>query len=454
MKKIIPLVLAVFLLSVQAVSAAGIVEVEISAANPNQTAELGRHVLYNITVTNRMDNPDRFLVRFSGPRLEWRWPTRMDALLEPMESRTFTAEFVPMIAGEYVYGVEAVSQTNPAIKSATTIYLTAVEPPPVRINRLEATVNGNQLDTSLDVNVDKKKVLDIQYVIKDSKERVVKTESLSTEVTGADVIVKPISLDGVRAGDNSLEVRVSGLVKSAEFSLDAVRDVEETEEKIAGFGYEETVIRVTNKGNVVEKGYVVKRGIPKGDFATAFITKPANCLDGTNSQTCTFIIPEIEPGTGATISYRIEYWPSYSKIIAALFIITVLGVYYYKRISRPRILKRVTTSKGGTTHHVLLEIKAPKLKNLENVIVRDWVSPLAKVLHDEFAHAKPVTRRSDAGTELIWQLGRMAKKEERILSYKINTLIEGSLKMPRAYLRFRDKKGGRTRVYSRSIVIG
>ena len=103
-------------------------------------------------------------------------------------------------------------------------------------------------------------------------------------------------------------------------------------------------------------------------------------------------------------------------------------------------------------YHVIIEIKAPN-KNLSNAVVRDWVSPLAHVDKDGFKHAKPVVRKSEAGTELIWRLGDIIAKEERILSYKIKTIVQGHLKMPKAYIRFMNKKGERVRVNSGHIEI-
>lgn len=453
MKRIIPLVFVICLVCAQGVFAEEIIEVEIESEPVNQSVEVGKHAVYSINVTNRMDNPDSFVVKFYGSRTEWRWPTNVELELDPMESKTVTAEFIPQLSGEYKYDVMVLSETNRNINSSTTIYLNSIIPPPVKINNLTAILNNGSLDTSLDVRTRESTTLDIQYVIRDSDGRVFKSESLSSEVEGEDVIVKSISLEGARAGKNTLRVSVGDGSAEQEFNLEAVHNVQKEEERTSGFGYEEISILVTNNGNVVEKGYVVKKGIAKGDFVTAFLTEPSSCLDSADSKTCTFIIDEIQPGATARVTYRIDYWPSYSKIIAAIIILILGGVYYYFRISKPKISKRIVR-KGKNNYHVLLEIKAPKIRKLKNVIVRDWVSPLAKVAKEEFKHAKPAAiKKSDAGTELIWQLGKMAKKEERILSYKINTLVEGTLKMPRAYLRFKDDEGGRTRVYSQSVMV-
>jgi len=123
------------------------------------------------------------------------------------------------------------------------------------------------------------------------------------------------------------------------------------------------------------------------------------------------------------------------------------------KVTAPRIKKRHISSKG-TTHTIALEIKNPfSRKNLRNVIIRDWVSPLAKVIHQEFDSLKPIIRRTEAGTELIWKLGDLIGKEERIITYKLQSFVEGQLKMPRAYLRYRDDSGKGSKVFSKGVVV-
>ena len=85
-------------------------------------------------------------------------------------------------------------------------------------------------------------------------------------------------------------------------------------------------------------------------------------------------------------------------------------------------------------------------------MVRDWVSPLASVVN-QFDSVKPVIRKSDAGTELIWKLDKIDKKDDRILSYKIRTMINGEIKMPRAYIRYKNTKGEKGKVYSNPLLV-
>jgi hypothetical protein len=89
----------------------------------------------------------------------------------------------------------------------------------------------------------------------------------------------------------------------------------------------------------------------------------------------------------------------------------------------------------------------------KNVIVRDWVSPLATVIMEEFEAVRPVVKRSDAGTELVWSLGDMKPREERLLSYKIRPVVYGNLKLARASMRYKNRKGERKRIHSNPVFI-
>ena len=66
---------------------------------------------------------------------------------------------------------------------------------------------------------------------------------------------------------------------------------------------------------------------------------------------------------------------------------------------------------------------------------------------------KPLVRRSDAGTELIWKLGDIKPKETRIITYPIKALVSGNLKMPKAYIRFNKPNGKLRRLFSKPLII-
>ena len=249
----------------------------------------------------------------------------------------------------------------------------------------------------------------------------------------------------------SSDVLEHDIKQTAEFEVAAIHDVVKTTKKTITPLYEEVTVTLHNRGNVVEENYVVLQTTPV-NLLTGFITKPAHCYEEGGDRICNYVIERIEPGGTAYISYRIEYWPVLIQYSIGIIIALIIIGFSFIRITKPTINKKY--KKGGKNKHsIILEIKNPFRQHLNNVIVRDWVSPLAKVLYEEIEAVKPIIRKSEAGTELIWKLGNIKPKEIRLLNYKIKTFVEGSLKMPRAYMRFRTNKGKRTRVYSRPLVV-
>jgi len=85
---------------------------------------------------------------------------------------------------------------------------------------------------------------------------------------------------------------------------------------------------------------------------------------------------------------------------------------------------------------VSLEIKNIG-ENLKEVIIDDFIPPVAKLVKD-FETVKPKITKNSAGvTKVTWNLKDLDKHENRILTYKIETLI-GTLdyiKLPKATLK-------------------
>jgi len=186
---------------------------------------------------------------------------------------------------------------------------------------------------------------------------------------------------------------------------------------------------------------------------TGLVVKPAECDESGEKTMCASTIDRLDPGQTVSITYMIEYWPSYAGWAAGIVASLIVLFVGFSHATSPKISKKHVSTKGKL-HTIALDIKNPySRKHLNNVIIRDWVSPLARVVTDDSGSLKPITRRTEAGTELIWKLGDFRGKEERVISYKLKSMVEGQLKMPRAYLRYRDETGKGSKVFSKGVVI-
>jgi hypothetical protein len=215
------------------------------------------------------------------------------------------------------------------------------------------------------------------------------------------------------------------------------------------------VISVTNDGNLVERDYYVKKEEPL-DFMTGLLTKPSeNCMEEEGKMLCTYVVKEIKPGATAYVTYSVSYWPAFNGYLMVSVITVGLVLYSFLRATTPKITKH-HSRKGEGKHNISIHVRNPFFHRLNDVVVKDWISPLAQVLHEEIESTRPVARRlEDGGTELIWKLGEMKPREERILQYKVHPLVRGDLKMPGAHLKFtRGKEEKKIKLQSNGIVLG
>lgn len=139
----------------------------------------------------------------------------------------------------------------------------------------------------------------------------------------------------------------------------------------------------------------------------------------------------------------VSYYKIYSLNIILLFIIFYLIYYLYCEFFTVKIEKNIIEKilpSGDKKVTVALNISS-KFRNIDNVVVRDLIPSQFKVIA-EFPSIKPVIRKIDDGTEIIWRLGTLGKGEERILHYSIfvPSSIVGKVHLPRAVLRGKIKE--------------
>lgn len=125
------------------------------------------------------------------------------------------------------------------------------------------------------------------------------------------------------------------------------------------------------------------------------------------------------PAESLTIAYSEIFWPVPLLLVALVFI----GAYYYisatALLIRKRIMRGHVVSEGREVS-VSLDVKSG-LRPIDNVVVRDFVPREFSVL-ERFETIKPVIRKTESGTELVWRLGRMKSSEERVLHYRMKAV--------------------------------
>jgi len=133
----------------------------------------------------------------------------------------------------------------------------------------------------------------------------------------------------------------------------------------------------------------------------------------------------------------IRYYIDYTIIPAVLFVILALWyVFLHLRTIRIKkmILQKAKIEKGM---EFTIGIDVKSWVNAQNVEIRDFVPSLFEVR--DTPGIKPIRRRTEAGTELIWRFKELRPYEERLVDYKIVPMfgVSGHVDLPRANVSFR-----------------
>lgn len=452
MKKNIFILIAFFAL-VPVLVAAQTEPIELSFEESKLSVPYLSYARYNLTITNNQPYLEKLAVYVKGPRLEWVMNAYSVVNLKPFSSESleiilYPLEFEP---DELEYTVTANSRYRSDVTATTGFALEVLHP--VVMEDFFAELDGYNLNINLVMNFRRQESTDVVFDVRDNQGSQVMAKSLPVEGIGEGVFSETIPLpEDTEPGEYTVIATLRGtdMTITREFILETYHNVIETMETVESPLMKTVTITIENQGNSMETNYITYQKIPQ-DFLTGFAVAPDSCYGEGDDRTCTFVIDRLAPGVTAQITYTTHYWPVYAQYgLVAIILISIIALSV-KRAARPKIRKRHI--KGKDKHSIVLEIRNPFMHHLKNVVIRDWVSPLARVLHEEFESVKPIMKKSEAGTELIWRLGDLKPKEDRVLHYKIKPMVVGGLKMPKAYLRFLDKTGKRVRIFSKSILV-
>lgn len=162
---------------------------------------------------------------------------------------------------------------------------------------------------------------------------------------------------------------------------------------------------------------------------------------------------ELQPTEKMEIKYSEIYWPTFAFIL----IVIGAGVFFYLQVSAVSIKKKVLqryAAAEGKEFAISIDVKN-RGKAVENVVVKDTVPPIFAVT-EKYETIRPALRKTDEGLELTWRVGRLKPKEERVLHYKMKSLVGiiGSAKLPKAKLRYKIGESHRERDSSSVLVFG
>ena len=155
-----------------------------------------------------------------------------------------------------------------------------------------------------------------------------------------------------------------------------------------------------------------------------------------------WIIDSIEPGKATTLSYKIDY--SYMMWWAVFLVL--LGWFVLTRVRMIELKKCVMQKKhirSGESFTITLDIKNNTGSKVADVVVKDMI-PSSFIIHN--AHGfKPLVKKTERGTELLWRVKSMERGEDRMVNYQIRSVfsVAGKINLPRAEVHY--KQGNRVR---------
>ncbi len=225
------------------------------------------------------------------------------------------------------------------------------------------------------------------------------------------------SIDQTAApGQYSLDARIvqdtaTLAEKSAQFSVPSMPDIR-TEKNVSSsiFGNYMTLVS-TNYGNDAQTSEI------KSDVLNAWYSVYSGTNPSSAGPEYSWVV-SLAPKESVTIAYSEIFWPVPITSVILVFI----GTYYYIVISSFSIRKQVMQRSSGRETSISLHVKSG-LRPIDNAVVRDVV-PKEFAVAGIFESIKPVVRKVPSGTELVWRLGRLKSREERILHYKVKSVSD------------------------------
>ncbi len=242
-------------------------------------------------------------------------------------------------------------------------------------------------------------------------------------------------------------------VTSGNKSFVSIRDVEiigyqvpfiEDLKTTSGFLASKSVIEITNPGNSFQQEKVkLETNIIKSLFTS---TKPEASTETEDGQQYLVWIVNLESGATTQINTSTNYRPLLYLLI--LILIIVFGYYAYRSpVVIDKGTKEVHKKEGGISQvKVVLHVKNRSSHSIDNVRVIDTIPTIAEYVRDEKTSSiepTKVLKHERKGIQVTWEFESLEGYEERILTYSMKSklAILGDMHLPKAIVKFKDKKG-------------
>jgi hypothetical protein len=243
--------------------------------------------------------------------------------------------------------------------------------------------------------------------------------------------------------------------KKIDFRISQLPENVVKEETMAwGLLAQTVTIRVRNEGNANSSSFYLTATIPS--FIKPFffpMVKPTGEEIVGSTIVYNWYIEGLAPAEEREIKYDVSTWNALLIIlaVAGFLLYSFRYVFGISIIKKHRYVGPITKEKEII---VSLEVRNRTRHGIKDVLIRDFVPSIATVV-ERFDTLRPTLRKVAGGTELIWKLDFLNPLEERVLTYSVKPTVDiiGTLRLPKALIRYTDKERKIKRVISKSIKI-
>lgn len=403
------------------------------------------------------------------------WPSQWISLekswvsLDSEESGNISLIITPPIdveEGTRIFTVTARSLST-KVSDSKDVYLNVKRKVDIFISEIKLNKQILRPDETLTIqpvitNIDKTQSYEIYLTTKILKDNLLIKkfdETISMEPSSIKTLTQLLPVKITHAhGDYDIVVTIRDSLnefldeEKSSFKIERVYDVVEQKTVEYGLFYSMVRVDVTNRGNVFQSNFSVEESIPiiLGYFFYPEV-EPVSEIRKDNRIVYTWRIESLDPDETRTIGYQLRFF----NIILGTIIVTILVIVSFYLFLKPTLVKKYAELFVGEKENIVsLYIKNRGRKAIKNIVIKDFVPALARVVR-KFDTLVPEINRKDIGTELTWKIDKLKPREERILTYRIKPIIEvlGELKLPKAYFTYETKKGKKKKVVSKTFIL-
>lgn len=441
----------------------------ISILSDKDAVFAGQKITYTATVTSNLNKSgivDFFIT--GGAETCWVTLSTYSLELEHGETKSFTFYISPSFntpVNKYLFRLKAVSRNNTQIRQFIDINLYVIE-----VSKIDITAfSTDKSDYLMGENVrltfgvknlgtgrSKNSTMTIALFGfgESSDEKTLNIPPLEVEEEYMQQIEYSFdkhrdkgsyAISGNLSDDKGKEI----MTAKASFVIESRSIIDKTRSESSTIFEKMITIQAVNNGNDFGVAEILedKSDIPQ---VVAFSRPPEEVTIGGKAKYRW--ICNIGPLEKCSVSYKIKYWIYFVIVLISVAVIFII----VNILEQPTIIKRCKgKGKGGKTHSmsVSIEVSNNGMRSMDDVQVQDFVPSVFKVVESAGTIAPAIVKHRKDGTLLVWKLGKMRSKDERIISYRIEPILQvtGKIALPPAKIIGRTKFGGTKRAVSRII---